>query len=549
MKLFQFLLRSNARLMVIVVVVSVISGFANAGLVALIERVWAWGAFTDPKWIGYFIAVLVVLLLSGIASQLMVLSLSLRAISDLRLALSARMLATPLRKLEELGPPKLLAVLTDDVQVISRVLPNVPRIVIDGTTLVAGIAYMGWLSLTALTVIVVFALVGVGIYRLLMRDALRHMRRGREVYDTLFGHFRALDEGLKQLKINRDRRREFLENDLSGAVEDFRSSNYAGRALLIGAENVTRLLFFVLLGALMFAVPRMIGVSGEVLRGFVLMALYLYRPLSALMTVVPELARASVSLQKVEKLGLTLDGAAVDPADGLPVEAPPWKSITLSGVTYSYHREREDSIFTVGPVDLEFHPGELVFIVGGNGGGKTTLAKLVSSLYPPDSGEIRLDGKLVTKANVESYRQLFSAVFTDFHVFPRLLTTEGGADVDKKAEYYLRKLHLDHKVTVEGGRLSTTALSTGQRKRLALLAAYLEDRPFYVFDEWAADQDPQFKDVFYTQLLPELKSRGKTVLVITHDDRYLAVADRVLKLVDGQVQAAPLLASTGEARP
>jgi putative pyoverdin transport system ATP-binding/permease protein len=97
------------------------------------------------------------------------------------------------------------------------------------------------------------------------------------------------------------------------------------------------------------------------------------------------------------------------------------------------------------------------------------------------------------------------------------------------------QLQLDRKVTVADGVFSTVELSQGQRKRLALVMTYLEDRPFYVFDEWAADQDPLFKELFYTVLLCDLKSRGKTVVVITHDDHYYHVADRCVRLEDGRI--------------
>ena len=85
------------------------------------------------------------------------------------------------------------------------------------------------------------------------------------------------------------------------------------------------------------------------------------------------------------------------------------------------------------------------------------------------------------------------------------------------------------------GVFSTTRLSRGQRKRLALVTAYLEDRPIYLFDEWAADQDPLFRRVFYQRLLPELKRRGKTVVAVTHDDRYFDAADQLIKLEEGKV--------------
>lgn len=203
----------------------------------------------------------------------------------------------------------------------------------------------------------------------------------------------------------------------------------------------------------------------------------------------------------------------------------------LVGVTHSYRTDAEDHNFMLGPLDLEFVPGEVVFLVGGNGSGKTTLAKLLVGLYAPESGEV------ITDETRESYRQHFSAVFSDFYLFERLLGVV-GPDLDAKAREYLAKLQLSHKVQVRDGTLSTTELSCGQRKRLALLNAYLEDRPFYVFDEWAAGQDSVFKEVFYTQLLPELKREGKTVLVISHDESYFHLADRRLRLDYGSLVEA-----------
>jgi putative ATP-binding cassette transporter len=204
-------------------------------------------------------------------------------------------------------------------------------------------------------------------------------------------------------------------------------------------------------------------------------------------------------------------------------------------VHHTYHREREDGRFTLGPIQLTFHPGELVFLAGGNGSGKTTLAKLLTGLYVPESGEIYLDERLVTPENRENYRQNFSVVFSEFYLFESLLGLQ-SPELDAQTRNYLRQLQLDHKVQAQNGHLSTTDLSRGQRKRLALLVAYLEDRPFYVFDEWAAEQDPLFREIFYTQAILELKKRNKAVLVITHDEQYYHLADRIIKLDYGQIK-------------
>jgi putative ATP-binding cassette transporter len=180
--------------------------------------------------------------------------------------------------------------------------------------------------------------------------------------------------------------------------------------------------------------------------------------------------------------------------------------------------------------------GEILYIVGGNGSGKTTLAMLLLGLYRPEQGALLLNGVEVDDAALEAYRSHFSAVFADFHLFEEILGTD-RADLSRRAEHYVHALGMRHKVKVTDGRFSTLDLSSGQRKRLALVASYIEDRPVYLFDEWAADQDPRFKRIFYTELLPELKARGKTVIVITHDDAYFAHADRIIKLEDGQLQA------------
>jgi putative pyoverdin transport system ATP-binding/permease protein len=270
----------------------------------------------------------------------------------------------------------------------------------------------------------------------------------------------------------------------------------------------------------------------------VVTTLYLMGPLAGTIASISLFSRASVALQKVENLGISLSQRS---SEYCGVDRPERKisfdRLELRGVVHSYHREQDDSHFVLGPINMTFRAGELVFLVGGNGSGKSTLAKIIAGLYSPEAGEMRLDGELITDKNRDDYRQLFSAVFSDFYLFENLLGLK-ETNLDAQAAEYLVQLHLQHKVKVRDGVLSTTAVSQGQRKRLALLTAYLEDRPFCLFDEWAADQDPHFKNVFYTQLLPELKARGKTVLVITHDDKYFHAADRILKLDYGKLEDA-----------
>jgi putative ATP-binding cassette transporter len=278
--------------------------------------------------------------------------------------------------------------------------------------------------------------------------------------------------------------------------------------------------------------PTLKNVPSEVLTGYVLTILYLMGPLRQLMTALPAFGRAEIALQRIEDLGLSLSQRASEGGSVAAITLP-WRRLELRKVLFGYPQDGRDGDFILGPIDCVLRPGEILFVVGGNGSGKSTLAKLLVGLYSPQDGEIRLDEQRISDHNREWYRQHFSVIFSDFYLFEDLLGLE-SQNLDKSAREYLSLLQLGHKVQVQNGELSTTALSQGQRRRLALLTAYLEDRPIYVFDEWAADQDPQYKKVFYTQILPELKARGKGVIVITHDDRYFDLADRIFKLDYGK---------------
>ncbi|MEO0949483.1 MAG: cyclic peptide export ABC transporter, partial [Cyanobacteria bacterium J06641_5] len=329
------------------------------------------------------------------------------------------------------------------------------------------------------------------------------------------------------------RQHAFLEQVLEPKARSVRNYLFQWDVAYTIISSWGRFLILVVIGLVLFLLPHYLSLPPGTIAGYVLAMLYVRASLLSIVDTLPKLSEAAVALQKIESVGLDL---SADPIDTSIAERPPsaWRSLKLVNVVHRYYHERADDFFALGPLSLEFQPGELVFLVGGNGSGKTTLAKLLVGLYPPESGEIYLDGEVIGDRTQAKYSQLFTAIFSDFHLFEDLLGFS-DRDLDERARHYLAKLHLDNKLDIWNGKLSTTALSRGQQQRLALLVAYLEDRPFYVFDEWAANQDPVFKDLFYTQFLPELIAKGKTVLAISHDDRYFHLGDRVLKLTDGQL--------------
>ncbi len=535
--LLRFLFAASRSKLLSLVAVSILTGLASAALVAIIHRALVPGGIG----IGLIAAGFVITLLAKSATQyfaqVMLIQFAQQIVLKLCRRLCDRVLATPLDRLEAMGSPRLLATLNDDVSVLSGAVMIMPSIATNVSVLLGCSIYLAWLSWPVFLLCAGMASVGVLGYRLLLHRAQIAIVAARNGRDLLFGNFRTLIEGVKELKLHGARREEFVRTEIDETTDLLRRQNIAATHQLLIADVWSQLLFFVLVAMLLFGAPAFTTVSNTALTGYVFAALYMMSPMWALLGAVPTFMRGRVSLAKIRELDATLDTdldtAPAPMVRSAPRSVPPL--IEIEAATYEYPApSSEEAGFLLGPIDLRLGAGEVIFVTGGNGCGKSTLVRLLTGLYSPKSGHIRCDGRVVDDSGREQYRQLFSAVFADFHLFERLFGLDARGRGDE-IQRYLTILGMDHKVRVQEDRLSTTALSSGQRRRLALLTAYLEDRAVYVFDEWAADQDPTYKQVFYMRLLPELKARGKCVIVVTHDDRYFALGDRVLKLENGRI--------------
>jgi putative pyoverdin transport system ATP-binding/permease protein len=537
MNLFRLLLSTSWLSVTFAVVAGLLGGICSAGLIALINFAIAHPQSSTLTLLLGFLG-LCLLLLGTMTYSLVALGRLVHGVTfRLRIQLIQRILACPLRHLEELGAPKLLAALTDDVEAISMASFLIANLCVAIAMLLACLLYLSWLSWQLSSIILVYMTIAVWGYNSLLKRGRYFFRKARNAQDQLFGHFRTVIEGTKELKLHANRRVDFLSQDLETTADSVQNYNVTATDIFAFTGSLGLVLMFLPIGIAVIVAPLWGNLPVSVLSGAALTLIFSLTPLRIILNSMPELVKASVALEKINSLGLSLSAQMTETETAsIPLSSKAEDlSFELIDVTHTYKHERDSSFFTLGPIDLAFNPGELVFIIGGNGSGKSTLVKLITGLYAPEDGSIQMNGTTITPENRERYRQNFSAVFSDFYLFDRLLGLD-QSDLDPQTQDYLVRLQLDHKVQVQDGVLSTTALSQGQRKRLALLTAYLEDRPIYVFDEWASDQDPVFKEIFYSQLLPELRNRGKTVLVISHDDRYFDCADRIVKLDYGKVE-------------
>ena len=534
MKVFLFVIRNAPGLTVLSLVTALLSGVFSGSLIALIHRAIE-NQVERYTQLGLMFGLLVALTLaSAIAANIVIAHLYRKILLNLQIRLAFSITRSPLRKLEDIGSAALLAILTEDVDDISDTATELVPLITNLVTSVVCFGYLIWLSWQAFLGTLVFLVIGGLSYKILIDREQEILTAGRDELDKLYAHFHDLTNGIKELKLNQNRCHAFLTQTLEPMAQSVQQYLFKWDVAYTIINSWGRFLILMVIGLVLFLLPQFLSLSPGVLTGYILAMLYVRSSLLSVLDTLPELSEAAVALRKIESVGLDL---AVDSSGPItPIPAPTsWQSLKLDNVVHHYYREREDSFFTLGPITLEFQPGELIFLVGGNGSGKTTLAKLITGLYPPESGDIYLDQNQVCDRTRPHYSQLFSAIFTDFHLFDDLIGVSHD-NLDTRAKHYLSELHLDHKLSIQNGKFSTTALSRGQQQRLALLTAYLEDRPFFIFDEWASNQDPIFKDLFYTQFLPELKAKGKTALVISHDDHYFHLGDRVLKLTDGKLQ-------------
>ena len=587
---FKFLLRGSWFTIVLSGFIGLIAGVSGIALLHLVRHSIRGGKHdalpANAVIYGFpllylFIGLCVVMLISRALSQYIMTRFTQKTVSKLRRHLCRETLRVPLRALEIFGTQRVQKILTKDVSTIGRAMNVIPILCIKTTLIVCGLGYFAWLSPKLFGALAAFAVGGYLVYAIASRRTRKLMRQSRQDQKALTRHVHQLIRGLKELKLHRPRQDAFLDKGIDAADDSLGRHNINGAKIYALTSTLGRLLCLAAIGLLLFYWPTIEPIDGRDLFifGFILiLTMRLGGSVAAGFNLLFNKARAAT--RRLQKLGITV-GEFEEEGSLLAGETldPNWARLEFAGVMHSYRntfgaladdddtdddaaddpnadptearaavndadidttaempsREGENNDFVLGPIDLTLRAGEITFVVGGNGSGKSTLLKLLSGLYYPESGEIRLDGQAIDVRRREAYRQLFSGVFDEAVLFENLWGIE-PYQVDEHARQYLQAFQLDREVTVVDGKFSTTeTLSIGQRKRLALVASYLEDRPIYVFDEWAANQDPLFKGVFYKQILPDLKARGRTVVAVTHDDNYFDVADRIVILRDGKI--------------
>jgi cyclic peptide transporter len=532
-----------------IAIISMLSGLAGTALLFLVTT-----AFFSSVGLEYLLYYFLLVLITHVGgrkiAQTKMIKLSNNLALDLRIDLIHKLFTTKYQRFEKMEEGRIFTTLNDDTGVLAGTAGMIVLLLTNIVTAVSGFIYMTTISVSSTLVVVGVTIGLIFYYRFVAKSGRRFMEAARDAQNVYLSLLNGTLKGYKELSIHRRKKYEFKQDVIKSSEINANRNIMAGLKFL-NANLIGDLFTIIVLGILSIVISRVVtGVNIVTLISFVMVLLYLLGPIRIILSGLPTITRLRVSWGRVKGFVRDLDARGSQesvkefiknldipgekdpiPLEGLDYHPEPIGHLKVQGLMFAYKSESGEEGFSIGPVDFELNKGETLFLIGGNGSGKTTVAKLITGLYLSDKGSIKIDDQEV---EVNQLGEYFSTIYSGFHLFKKIYgvdTSDKEADIQK----YLQLLNLDQKVQVKDNEYSTLDMSGGQRKRLALFQCLMEDRPIYLFDEVAADQDPEFRRFFYRELLPYMKQAGKLVIAITHDDHYFDVADKVIKLDMGKV--------------
>ncbi len=525
--LFQ-LLKSSIYRFSIAVVLSLVSGAAGTYALKIISSYIQTSGDWQTPLLSLGICILIFTLSSALAAILLH-TIIQEVVMDLSLDFSKKLTSADYQFIEN-RKDKIFNILTHDIYIVASTIERIPDFLISISISIGCLIYMLFLS-WEITLAILFLVVIVFIFQIITNKTLGKIAIDvREAFEAFVIKTKKMTYGMRELTQSSVHRTFFVE-------QDYKETLLNKKRLIIREKITNDSLSKIAYSLLLFGVGVLIILSGAIdpqegknFTEFFLLILFILGPLNSVGNFMKSLKPLNASILQIEALGLSFD-AHLNRTDYKQVKTDGFEAVRFENVSYSFS-STENNAFQLHPISFEIVPGKVLFISGGNGSGKTTLGKIVSGIYFPSSGKIVLDGNDVEKTNIQEYRDLFSVIWNDNELFENINYTDWTAG---NSHSLFEKFGLQNVTSLENGIYSNLNLSAGQLKRVAFITVLLEDRPILLFDEWAANQDKEFKDYFYRVLIPELKQAGKALLIISHDDSYFDQADEIIHLQDGRI--------------
>lgn len=422
--------------------------------------------------------------------------------------------------------------IVNDVQILTQASLNIINFLTSAIVAIACLIYLASISFILFSITLAIALFGIIIYHFSSGKNIRDFEKVRNLENDFLVNLNAILNGFKEIYMEPKKGKSIYDHQISKIANDSYKKNIAAFTGFLNNQISGQILFYILISSILLFFSIVLEIKAEETVSFIFILLYVLNSIEAVMLLLPGLMRARISANHMMDLKNKLEETNFsNPIPEKYTSKDQFEQLTVRNLEFSY--KKLDQPFSIGPISFDIRKAEVVFIYGGNGSGKTTFVHSILGLCLPVEGEIRLNGIIINKDNYPFYKTLFAVVFSDFYLFDQLLYID-HFDLEKW-NYYLKLFEIEDKIKMEGMHFSTTDLSTGQRKRLALIASLMEQKPILVIDEWAADQDPYFRMKFYMEIVPLLKKDGITIIAITHDDKYYHCADKLYKMEEGKL--------------
>lgn len=518
--LSRLILSHNPKLLTLAIILNLMSAGVSIGVLAFINNRLLGQGVLSWQSLFMFLGLIGGLLLVTFLSQFALTVLGHRFVHGMRSDLVGKMLATPFEQLEKTGSSRILASLSSDIQALNMAFVRLPELIYGVVVVGLASVYLVVLSLPLFVVVLLWT-VGVVWASLVFVGRVYHfLDKLRLLGDDLYQDYETVIHGKKELSLNHKRASDVF-NHFAIHSDAFRATIIKADTYHLTAVNWSNIMMFAGVGVVL-VLAGVYGLADKATATtFALTVLFVQTPLLKAIGAYPVYQSAKVALAKINELNLSKT-----PFVPTTKSSNDWQTIELQDIAYQY----DNGEFSIEHIDFTLNRGDVVFLIGDNGSGKSTLAKVLTGLYHPTAGKILLDGVPIEISNLAEYQDKFGAIFGDFYLFDKILTAD-----DALIETWLDLLNIKQKLVIENYIIKNTELSTGQKKRIALLLAITDNKPILLLDEWAADQDPEYRLVFYQTLIPTLKAMGKTLFVISHDDRFFWAADRLYQMKAGRL--------------
>lgn len=505
----------------------------NFGIVYIINNAMAGKeSFLKGYTWAVFFAVIVYTYLHNIIFQKHLNKFSFKLLYDNEKKVFAQVLKAPLRKLEKLGSQRFYTAV-EDLRTFSLLPYTVTHTVNSVLMLLLCMVYMFTLSVvSALIVVGLIALVA-GCYFFTINTMSKQVAKLREYNEHYYRHVDDVMKGFKELKLSFFRRENLMNRFLIPNRNEAMNLDFRINYVFLSINIISQYGLYFVVSVILFVLPWLGLLSRADVIAYVVIILFISGPINNLINLQQMYTRFIVANRRIK--AFIKDFEVGDDRDHPETSgSSEFHSLEFKDISFSYDKtEGGERSFALGPVNLSIEQGETIFIVGGNGSGKSTFINILTGLYKPTSGQLEMNSE--DPVNItEKIQHLTAAVFTDNHIFSH---NYDDYVLENNEQYaaLLKTMQLDGIIKDDKEGSARRRFSKGQSKRMSLIFALLEKKPVLVLDEWAADQDPHFRKYFYEQLLPRLRKEGKTIIAVTHDDAYFHMADRVIKFDYGKI--------------